>query len=201
MPKGDLTREQLSSLLLTYLGTASDIVDFMSILSEPNISRHKTFMYAVLACWTWSLMQFPFVVTSTTDTNSDEDEDDEDSLQSSKSVYEKSGYRKYLEKLKIKKKMKVVKNFFETEAWGIFVSVLMQDGPFVVMRLISILAFQIKTYTNYFFTAKNALVLCLQVYRLWSIYHEHQMKKQKDKNMTGTEKLNTMYKQSFKVDT
>ena len=34
MPKGDLSRDQLSALLLYYLGTASDIVDFFSVLSD-----------------------------------------------------------------------------------------------------------------------------------------------------------------------
>ena len=54
---GELTRDQLSALLLTHLGTASDIVDFMSILSEPNIVRTGGFLYAVLVMWTWSLCQ------------------------------------------------------------------------------------------------------------------------------------------------
>lgn len=36
MPKGELSREQLSALLLYYLGTASDLVDFFSVLSEDD---------------------------------------------------------------------------------------------------------------------------------------------------------------------
>ena len=99
--------------------------------------------------------------------------------------------------LKRRKIKKLIQDFFETEAWGIFVSVVLQDGPFVIMRFISILNFNIKTYTNYFFTAKNALVLLLQVYRLWSIYHEHRKKKLVEQNKKGTEKLNDMYKTAF----
>ena len=74
---GDLSREQLSSLLLTYLGTASDIVDFMSLLMEPSVSDNAPFLYAILFCWTWSLLQFPFVVTSTKSAAEAEDSDED----------------------------------------------------------------------------------------------------------------------------
>ena len=57
MPKGEMTREQLSSLLLVYLGTASDIVDFLTLLNEPNVLKSHAFVYATLVIWTWSLMQ------------------------------------------------------------------------------------------------------------------------------------------------
>ena len=57
MPKGELSRDQLSALLLIYLGTASDIVDFLTLLAEPNVIQNTTFMYATLAIWTWSLLQ------------------------------------------------------------------------------------------------------------------------------------------------
>ena len=54
---GDMSREELSSLLLNYLGTAADIIDFLSILSEPNIVKTGPYLYAVLVTWTFSLLQ------------------------------------------------------------------------------------------------------------------------------------------------
>ena len=54
---GEMTREELSSLLLNYLGTAADIIDFLSLLNEPNIVRTGPYLYAVLSVWTFSLMQ------------------------------------------------------------------------------------------------------------------------------------------------
>ena len=57
---GDLTRDQLSSLLITNLGTASDIVDFYSILDESQTKQENDTMdliYVILVFWTWSLLQ------------------------------------------------------------------------------------------------------------------------------------------------
>ena len=63
MPKGDMTRDQLSGLLLYYLGTASDIVDFFSVLSEGDVLLlNTTFVYTILLAWAWSMCQFMFVV-------------------------------------------------------------------------------------------------------------------------------------------
>ena len=65
------------------------------------------------------------------------------------------------------KKLQEVKNklrtFIESEAWVIFVSMLMQDGPFAIVRLVCLFHWGITTYTNYFFTLKNILMLILQV--------------------------------------
>ena len=35
LPKGDLTREQLSQLLLVYIGTAADIIEFFDSFKVP----------------------------------------------------------------------------------------------------------------------------------------------------------------------
>ena len=48
LPKGDLTRDQLSQLLLVYIGTAADIIEFfdsfkVSKLIRPTIQFNYTF--------------------------------------------------------------------------------------------------------------------------------------------------------------
>ena len=43
---------------LVYMGTASDIVDFLTLLGEPVVVKGESgFVYATLAVWSWSLMQ------------------------------------------------------------------------------------------------------------------------------------------------
>ena len=74
----------------------------------------------------------------------------------------------------------VFKIFLETEGWVIFVSLIMQDGPFFIIRIISIFYYNILTYTNYFFTTKNALLITLQVYRIVSIYLDHKAAKERE---------------------
>ena len=70
--------------------------------------------------------------------------------------------------------------FLETEGWVIFVSLIMQDGPFFIIRIISIFYYNILTYTNYFFTTKNALLITLQVYRIVSIYLDYKAAKERE---------------------
>ena len=52
------------------------------------------------------------------------------------------------------------------ELVGILMSLFMQDGPFLTFRLFIIAQYQAYGYMVIFLTAKNALVLALQVYRL-----------------------------------
>jgi len=52
------------------------------------------------------------------------------------------------------------------ELVGILMSLFMQDGPFLTFRLFIIAEYEAYEYMVIFLTAKNALVLALQVYRL-----------------------------------
>lgn len=65
LPKGDLTRDQLSQLLLVYIGTAADIIEFFDSFKEPSISSEFVLVYLTLGIWSWSLIQFTVVLTAT----------------------------------------------------------------------------------------------------------------------------------------
>ena len=76
----------------------------------------------------------------------------------------------------------------------------MQDGPFAIMRLISIVGYNIVTYTNYFFTAKNALILMLQVYRMVSIYLEYREKKKNKEKDRHIQQVSKLYVNAFQLN-
>lgn len=65
LPKGDLTRDQLSQLLLVYIGTAADIIEFFESYKEDRVARERLLVYLTLGIWSWSLMQFTVVLTAT----------------------------------------------------------------------------------------------------------------------------------------
>lgn len=44
------------------------------------------------------------------------------------------------------------------DVFGIIVSIIMQDGPFLVLRMLLIFKYNVISYTNMFFTCKNTLV-------------------------------------------
>lgn len=51
------------------------------------------------------------------------------------------------------------------DVFGIIMSIFMQDGPFLVLRLLLIIKYNVLSYTNMFFTCKNTLVCMLLLYR------------------------------------
>jgi hypothetical protein len=65
LPKGDLTRDQLSQLLLVYIGTAADIIEFFDSFKDKKIADEPILVYLTLSIWSWSLLQFTIVLTAT----------------------------------------------------------------------------------------------------------------------------------------
>jgi hypothetical protein len=63
------------------------------------------------------------------------------------------------------------------EIYGIIVSILMQDCPFLVIRLLLIFYYHVVSYTNMFFTSKNSLVILLLLYRVIVIQTDSDDKK------------------------
>ncbi|XP_024884094.1 transmembrane protein 26 isoform X3 [Temnothorax curvispinosus] len=155
LPKGDLTRDQLSQLLLVYIGTAADIIEFFDSFKEDRIAREPVLVYLTLGIWAWSLMQFTVVLTAT---------------KSRKSRLSSGVARK---------KVRTETSCCSIDVWGIALNMLLQDGPFLAFRLILIFHYQIVSYMNIFFTCKNTLVILLQLYRLYVVQTESKSKRNK----------------------
>ena len=124
--------------------------------------------------------QFPFVRTSKKSASEDIYDGDTEDDQCQNKDEEQYTVTKRKVKYFLAKIQYTIRVFLETEGWAIFVSLIMQDGPFFIIRIISIFYYNILTYTNYFFAAKNALILALQMYRIVSIYLDYKVEKQKE---------------------
>ncbi|VDM01569.1 unnamed protein product [Schistocephalus solidus] len=61
---------------------------------------------------------------------------------------------------------------FGTELWAVFMSLMLQDVPFLGLRLALVLRFNVRSYSNVFFTCKNTLLILLQVFRSAVILQE-----------------------------
>jgi hypothetical protein len=57
-------------------------------------------------------------------------------------------------------------------------TILLQDGPFLCLRLGLIIHYKIISQSNVFFTTKNLLVVLLQLYRVYVIIIEHRKRNQ-----------------------
>nr|XP_046233886.1 transmembrane protein 26-like [Scatophagus argus] len=134
---GGLTRDQLSQLLLIFVGTAADILEFTSeTLSDINDSS-PVMVYIILVVWTWSMLQFPLHL-SVMDASSDELSEPAPSLLS----------------------------HLRTDIWSTVEALLLQDGPFLLVRLTVMIHFNVVHQMLIFFAIKNFLVVILSIYRL-----------------------------------
>ncbi|XP_013393298.1 transmembrane protein 26-like [Lingula anatina] len=225
LPKGELTRDELSHLLLVYLGLASDIIDFFGIIGffiDKNKLPDMEFILSILAAWSWSLLQFTFVLTGrrkrmpkmatvtpatslshcsssktglpnenrqmdtfiesldgdgisniSTGTVSKEDVRTEISGSPSAGSSSRNGTDDITDDNGGGNEVVCLYRCCESEITGILVIVFMQDLPFFVIRVVAIAYYGLSSYTMLFFVCKNAIVLCLQVYRLIALRTEN----------------------------
>ncbi|VDN10561.1 unnamed protein product [Dibothriocephalus latus] len=54
---------------------------------------------------------------------------------------------------------------FGTELWVIIMTLMLQDVPFMFLRLMLIFAFAVQSYQNIFFSVKNLIIIVAEVYR------------------------------------
>ncbi|CAF2631029.1 unnamed protein product [Rotaria sp. Silwood2] len=152
LPKGKISRSALSQLLLVYLSLASDMIDLLSIFQEDKVIENFEMIYSTLAVFSWSTLQFSLSLVASRGRTFRVESNNRSHPQRIKSTYQKLA---------------------NSELPSIFITILMQDLPFVTIRLIAVIHFKVHSYTIIFFTCKNLIILFLQLYRLWSICIEH----------------------------
>jgi hypothetical protein len=165
LPKGKISRSALSQLLLVYLSLASDMIDLLSIFQEDKVIKNDEMVYSILAVFSWSTFQFSLnLVASRGRTfRSESDKQPPDTPVNSNKFKRRQPSRFNSICLKLT----------TSELPSIFITILMQDLPFLIIRFIAVIHFQVQSYTTIFFTCKNLIILFLQFYRLWSICIEH----------------------------
>ena len=155
MPKGRLSHDQLSNIVIAYFAIAFDIAELnvREIFELEHIGCvDSDTVYVILVVWALSTLQFTFPLTI------------------AKEV--KDGGRVD----------KVCGWFYETETWTYFICVLLQDGPFLAVRLYCLVK-----YTHIFrpsivvYMGKNAIMILLQIYRAIAVNKTRRKSIKKDK--------------------
>uniref|UniRef100_A0A182PFJ8 Transmembrane protein 26 n=1 Tax=Anopheles epiroticus TaxID=199890 RepID=A0A182PFJ8_9DIPT len=155
LPKGDLTRDQLSQLLLVYIGTAADIIEFFDSFKDAKIANEPVLVLLTLSIWSWSLLQFTIVLSAT------------------RARKPRGGGSQVREAGAADDASCCNVACCNIDVWGIALNILLQDAPFLTFRLLIIVHYKIITYMNIFFTCKNTLVILLQLYRLYVVNSEN----------------------------
>uniref|UniRef100_H2YWB8 Transmembrane protein 26 n=1 Tax=Ciona savignyi TaxID=51511 RepID=H2YWB8_CIOSA len=145
-PKGEVSRNELSQLLLVYIAAGADIIELLEVFNESKVSQNAELVYLVMAIWSWSLLQFCLVLTA-------------------QNVIRKPSTTA---KSKIQQDGRLCFNCFccYTEVWGMIMSILFQDGPFLILRLVIFLQYNVVTHMLVFFACKNVLVIILLLNRI-----------------------------------
>ncbi len=112
-----------------------------STLSRFQVKYNRILVMSILSIWSWSLLQFTMVLTATKARRDQSQCVDKPSSGSNGGCC-------------------------RPDVYGIIVSILMQDAPFLVLRMLLIIHYGVVSYTNMFFTCKNTLVIALLMYRL-----------------------------------
>lgn len=147
LPKGDITRDQLSQLLLVYIGMAADILEFnLESLKDEKVFCDVVLIILILGIWSWSLVQFTLVLTSVAGKRRRAVLQDGSNSCSAECC--------------------VCCSCCQNEMWSMMVTLIMQDGPFLAMRLYLMIEVKIFSIMMVFFTCKNILVILLQFYRM-----------------------------------
>uniref|UniRef100_A0A182JI60 Uncharacterized protein n=1 Tax=Anopheles atroparvus TaxID=41427 RepID=A0A182JI60_ANOAO len=186
LPKGDLTRDQLSQLLLVYIGTAADIIEFFDSFKDAKIANEPVLVLLTLSIWSWSLLQFTIVLSAT---------------RARKPRGGGSGTRGSGPGAADDASCCNVA-CCNIDVWGIALNILLQDAPFLTFRLLIIVHYKIITYMNIFFTCKNTLVILLQLYRLYVVNSENRKAaatKQRLKTRAKAEQVGTRHQKQRKI--
>ncbi|EDO45810.1 predicted protein, partial [Nematostella vectensis] len=141
LPRGTITRDQLSALLLEYVGIAVDILELFGSFEKDEMSTNHTVTVIILSVYSWSLLQFTFSSTALNEEKEEADEEEEKKQIEDELVY----------------------------SLGILAGIFMQDGPFLAVRLYLIFSLGIADEKELFFAGKNIVTIALLLYRLFAI--------------------------------
>jgi len=150
LPRGDISRHELSQLLFVFLGIASDNMGLFELFDETEVRTDPLLTYVIMGVWSVSFVQFLFVLTATK------------SPQEVAVVHTSTA----AEKQKGKQNASILEVMFTTEIWSLLFSVMTQDGPYAAVRIYTVVKHNLITYSIIFFICKNLLVVCLVFYRL-----------------------------------
>ncbi|ESO00538.1 hypothetical protein HELRODRAFT_113091 [Helobdella robusta] len=145
LPRGSVSLDQHSQLLFIYFGLSFDMLDLFILFEEQAVLDKPEMKYVILVIWTVSLFQFTLVKTA---------------LKRRKPKLDPNSANDH-------PITRTLNRCCMSEIWTISSTVLMHDGPYLILRLHCLIGLRILSYNLLFFTVKNALIILLDVYRFF----------------------------------
>ncbi|KAK3085286.1 hypothetical protein FSP39_001083 [Pinctada imbricata] len=139
LPHRALTHDQLSTVMLIYIGPAFDVMELLIIFEEPVIRNDKSLSLAIFIVWTVSFLQFTLLLPS--------------NGKKQKAASDKSKNDRFY-------------MFCDYEVLGLIIYTLLMDVPFFVVRMYAIIHHQLFKDGLIFFAAKNFMLIIFTMYRV-----------------------------------
>ncbi|XP_069468265.1 transmembrane protein 26-like [Ambystoma mexicanum] len=158
MPKGEMTRDQLSQLLLVYIGLGADIIEILEVFTEPEVETNMNITVTGLALFSWALMQFTLVLTQL--------DSPPPPSAPSRSVASFEDSESPAIDLEAKRRCRGSCSCCINEVWSLVITVGMQDGPFLIFRLYLMIHKHVLNQMMIFFAVKNVLTVLIEIYRI-----------------------------------
>ncbi|XP_072023540.1 transmembrane protein 26-like [Amphiura filiformis] len=146
LPTDGINRNKMANIILLQVVMAADILEFLSagLRTDEGLCLESV-LIGVMVLWTLSLLQFPIHFDTT-------------------EIHRlSSAARSALEKTS------TLNRLARSKVWEIVSVIILQDGPFICMRLFFLFYFKIFSQASMFFIVKNFLYLIIEVYRLWAL--------------------------------
>uniref|UniRef100_H3BIP0 Transmembrane protein 26 n=2 Tax=Latimeria chalumnae TaxID=7897 RepID=H3BIP0_LATCH len=157
MPKGDMTRYQLSQLLMVHLGLGADILDIFDLFKHPTANTDKLIVIAGLSFCSWATIQFQLVLAHT----------------KSQEPRAAGAQTKEMEEERSACCCKE-QGCCTSKVWSLLITIVTQDGPFLAYRLYFLIVIGFVNQTMIFFLSKNSLVVLLEIYRRFVMHCQQQ---------------------------
>ncbi|KAM7542016.1 hypothetical protein Aperf_G00000019370 [Anoplocephala perfoliata] len=189
LPRLGISRDQLSQLLLINIGNAADILELFEAFNEEAVRMNSSLRICILCLWQASLLQFCFNKTAVLERKHSSFQHQaalqvqsfsRSSTLNDFIVVERPQLPEEGQNSSIRRRhfcnccpkdpsddevSGCAQLWFGTELWAICMSLILQDIPFLVLRLALVIFFNVRSYSNIFFTCKNSLLILLQVFR------------------------------------
>ncbi|XP_064606823.1 transmembrane protein 26-like [Liolophura sinensis] len=169
MPKGEISRDELSQLLFVYIAIASDIMELFQLFEEERVYRNEALRYCILGVWGFSLFQFTLVLTASRNPKKARPVAATADADISTAGHETGKPESTIVCCRVP----------YIEILSLLTSLFIMDGPFLAIRLYVLFALNVHSYNILFFTSKNLLMVLLLFYRFLVIINDIRKRKHK----------------------
>lgn len=167
MPKGEISRDELSQLLFVYIAIASDIMELFQLFEEERVYRNEALRYSILGVWGFSLFQFTLVLTASRNPKKARPIAATADADISTAAHESSKPESTIVCCRVP----------YIEILSLLSSLFIMDGPFLAIRMYVLFALNVHSYNILFFTSKNLLMVLLLFYRFLVIINDIRKRK------------------------